>query len=70
MVGDFDGDWLDEVLINFTSDDHFHLRKMVNGNWQPGAMLDPIESGTPTPRFIVVGDFDGDGVDGGSDKLH
>ncbi len=63
LAGDLDGDGRDELLVNFTDDDHFHPRRFdrAAGAWSSAAFLDPIGNAIPTPRFAVLGDFLGRG---------
>jgi len=77
FIADIDGDFIDELVINFKSDDHYHIRQLnaEHTGWESLPMLDLDPTGIPTPRWaraamfqagtdpaVAQSDFDHDGL--------
>ncbi|MEM2899653.1 MAG: hypothetical protein QXT63_02570 [Thermoplasmata archaeon] len=50
FIADINGDFIDDIVINFKLEDHYHIRRYVNGAWVADSMLDLDTRGIPTSR--------------------
>lgn len=68
VTGDFNADGIDELAVNTKANDHFRLYQLIRGQsaimWDsPSTELDPIQGSRPTPRHVLVGDINADGIE-------